>query len=105
MVRDSLDAVRLATRPAPRPSYLFTPRPVGIGSEELLEEARRIGWRLVDRAFVGRDEALWLTLDYREPNGWQLVPSGPDFYLGLPGVALVLGYLGHEPRTSPPSPR
>ena len=95
VVRDSLDAVRLATRLAPRPAYPLTPRPFGIGPEELLEEARRVGWRLVDRAFVGRDEALWLTLDYREPNGWQLLPSGPDFYLGLPGVALVLGYLGH----------
>ena len=56
--------------------------------------ASHAGDRIVERAFTNRKEALWLTLDYREPNGWQLVPSGPDLYLGLPGIALFLGYLG-----------
>jgi type 2 lantibiotic biosynthesis protein LanM len=94
VIRDSFDAIRIASPHVTRPSYPFVPRATRPEPEELLALARRAADRIVERAFTNRSEALWLTLDYREPNGWQLVPSGPDFYLGLPGIAFFLGHLG-----------
>ena len=93
VIRDTFDALRLTAEKPPRPSYTLVPstRP---GAEELLALARKAGDRIVERAFVSESEALWLTLDFRDPDGWQLVPSGPDFYLGLTGVAFFLGHLG-----------
>ncbi|HYI13127.1 MAG TPA: type 2 lanthipeptide synthetase LanM family protein [Thermoanaerobaculia bacterium] len=94
VIRDSFEAIRITGPGVPRPSYAFAPRTTRPEAEEFMALARQAGDRIVERAFTNRLEALWLTLDYREPNGWQLVPSGPDFYLGLPGIALFLGCLG-----------
>lgn len=93
VIRDSFDALRVSGREAGRPSYELVPstRP---SSEELLSMACDVADRIVERAFTNEREALWLTLDYRDPNGWQLVPSAPDLYLGLPGIAFFLGHLG-----------
>jgi len=93
VIRDSFDALRVSGPGAGRPSYELVPstRPA---SGELLALACRVADRIVERSFTNEREALWLTLDYRDPNGWQLVPSAPDFYLGLPGIAFFLGYLG-----------
>ncbi|HEY0142862.1 MAG TPA: type 2 lanthipeptide synthetase LanM family protein [Thermoanaerobaculia bacterium] len=91
---DSFDALRLSSHEAGRPSYTLTPRETRPTSEELLMLARQAGDRIIERAFTNHREALWLTLDYRDPNGWQLVPSGPDAYLGLAGIAFFLGHLG-----------
>ena len=93
VIRDAFDALRISGHEVARPSYALTPaeRPA---SGDLLALARQAGDRLVERAFANDREAHWLTLDYRDPNGWQLVPAGPDFYLGLPGVAFFLGHLG-----------
>jgi type 2 lantibiotic biosynthesis protein LanM len=94
VIRDSFDAVRISSPDVKRPSYAHAPRPARPAAEELLALAQKAGDRIVERAFTNENEALWLTLDYREPNGWQLVPSGPDLYLGLPGIAFFLGHLG-----------
>ncbi|HEX8411895.1 MAG TPA: type 2 lanthipeptide synthetase LanM family protein [Thermoanaerobaculia bacterium] len=93
VIRDSFDALRVSSHNVGRPSYELTPssRPT---SGELLALACRAGDRVIERAFTNEREALWLTLDYRDPNGWQLVPSAPDAYLGLSGIAFFLGYLG-----------
>ena len=93
VIRDSFEAIRISNPGVTRPSYAHAPstRPE---PEELLALACQAADRIVERAFTNGTEALWLTLDYREPNGWQLVPSGPDLYLGLPGIALFLGQLG-----------
>ncbi|HYC89230.1 MAG TPA: type 2 lanthipeptide synthetase LanM family protein [Thermoanaerobaculia bacterium] len=93
VIRDAFDALRISGPGIRRPSYELTPstRPA---SGELLALARRAGDRIVERAFTDEREAHWLTLDYRDPNGWQLVPAGPDFYLGLTGVAFFLAHLG-----------
>jgi type 2 lantibiotic biosynthesis protein LanM len=94
VIGDSFDAIRISDAGVPRPSYQHVPRATRPEPEELLALARRAGDRIVERAFTNRHEALWLTLEYRDPNGWQLVPSGPDFYLGLSGIAFFLGHLG-----------
>jgi type 2 lantibiotic biosynthesis protein LanM len=94
VIRDSFDAVRISGPDTPRPSYRHAERATRPDAEELLALACQAGDRIVDRAFANAREALWLTLDYREPNGWQLGPSGPDLYLGIPGIAFFLGYLG-----------
>ncbi len=94
VIRDTFDALRISGRAVARPSYDLVPRTRRPQQEELLGLARRAADRLVERAFENRDQALWLTLDYRDPDGWQLVPANPDLYLGLPGIALFLGCLG-----------
>ncbi|MCU1245123.1 MAG: lantibiotic modification protein [Acidobacteria bacterium] len=94
VIHDSFEAIRISSPEVTRPSYEHlpsAPRPKG---EELLALARQAADRVVERAFTNANEALWLTLDYRDPNGWQLVPSGPDVYIGLSGIAFFLGYLG-----------
>lgn len=92
VIQDSFDALRLSSHEVGRPSYTLTPGRTT--REELLALARQAADRLVERAFTNEREAHWLTLDYRDPNGWQLVPTGPDVYLGLTGVAFFLGYFG-----------
>lgn len=94
VIHDSFEAIRISGPGVTRPAYSHVPRATPPEAEELLALARQAGDRILERAFTNGKEALWLTLDYREPNGWQLVPSGPDLYLGLPGIAFFLAYLG-----------
>lgn len=94
VIHDSFEAIRISGPGVTRPSYRHAPSETRPHPDELMALACRAGDRIVERAFTNQHEALWLTLDYREPNGWQLVPSGPDLYLGLPGIAFFLGHLG-----------
>jgi type 2 lantibiotic biosynthesis protein LanM len=94
IIRDSFEALRITGHPAGRPSYELVPRATRPQSEELLALACQAADCLVERSFANEREAHWLTLDYRDPNGWQLVPATPDLYRGLPGIAFFLGYLG-----------
>lgn len=94
VIRDSFEALRITGHPAGRPSYELVPRATRPQSQELLALACQAADRIVARSFANAREAHWLTLDYRDPNGWQLVPAMPDLYRGLPGIALFLGYLG-----------
>jgi type 2 lantibiotic biosynthesis protein LanM len=93
IIRDSFEALCVAENPT-RPSYELVPRPTRPQPEELLALARQAADRILERSFANDREAHWLTLDYREPNGWQVVPATPDLYRGLPGIAFFLGYLG-----------
>ncbi len=94
IIRDSFEALRITEHPAGRPSYELVPRATRPQAEELLALACQAADRLVERSFANAREAHWLTLDYRDPNGWQVVPAIPDMYRGLPGIAFFLGYLG-----------
>jgi type 2 lantibiotic biosynthesis protein LanM len=94
IIRDSFEALRITEHPAGRPSYELVPRATPPQSEELLALACQAADRLVERSFANAREAHWLTLDYRDPNGWQVVPAIPDLYRGLPGIAFFLGTLG-----------
>ena len=94
VLRDSLDALLLGMEAQPRPSFHSQPRDTPPSRDELCDAASRLARRVVDRAFRGPDETLWLTLHHGEHQGWHLAPTGPDVYQGLPGIALALGYLG-----------
>lgn len=94
VIRGSLDVLRLAAGTPGRTSYRFRAGAGPASRNRLLEASRRVGRRLLDLAFRGPAEALWLMVDHGEPEGWRFAPTGPDFYLGLPGIALYLGYLG-----------
>ncbi|MCG8455712.1 MAG: type 2 lantipeptide synthetase LanM family protein, partial [Holophagales bacterium] len=94
IVHDAFEVVRLTTHEPPRPTYDFQERPEPASAAELLEAAEEIGERLLARAFQTEHEALWLAVDYAEPAGWRLAPTGPDVFQGLPGIAFFFGYLG-----------
>ena len=94
VIDKALETVRLTTEECPRPSYRFRERARPARREELLTAARQVADRLVAAAFQAPEEALWVTIEHREPHGWQLTATGPDLYQGLPGIALFLGYLG-----------
>ena len=94
VIAKALETVRLTSEDCPRPSYAFFERAEPAQRQELLDAARQVADRLVASAFQESEEALWLTVEHREPEGWRLSSTGPDLYQGLPGIAFFLGYLG-----------
>jgi type 2 lantibiotic biosynthesis protein LanM len=74
---------------------------VTVGRERLLDEAVRIGDRLVADMFVSRDErypATWIAPQVMtaEQSQWSPGTLGYDLYGGSPGLALVLAGLARE---------
>ncbi len=65
----------------------------------MVEEATRIGERLREIAVWDGDDVAWVALEFRERK-WLLEPVSSDLYVGLPGVALFLGYLVHGCRAA-----
>lgn len=63
----------------------------------MVEAAARIGDRLGEIAEWDGDDVAWMALEFREQR-WFLAPVSIDFYVGLPGVALFLGYLARIAR-------
>lgn len=61
--------------------------------ERLVAGARAVGEWFEAMALREGRYATWIGLEYRN-QFWSLVPMAEDFYAGLPGVALFLGYLG-----------
>jgi type 2 lantibiotic biosynthesis protein LanM len=59
-------------------------------SELLLDFACKIGDRLEELAFYGKNDASWLGLSFVQNDRWSLSPLGLDLYSGLPGIALFL---------------
>ncbi|MGD2071357.1 MAG: type 2 lanthipeptide synthetase LanM family protein, partial [Gemmatimonadota bacterium] len=94
VIRSSLEVLRLSETAPGRTSYPFRPGGEPASANRLLEASEATARRLLDLAFQGPAEALWLMIDHGEPEGWKLAPTRPDLYLGLPGIALFLGYLG-----------
>ncbi|HEX6097355.1 MAG TPA: type 2 lanthipeptide synthetase LanM family protein [Thermoanaerobaculia bacterium] len=94
LIRDTFDAVRISGPGVTRPSYELVPRAARPEQGELLALACEVADRVVERAFENGEQAHWMILDYREPDGWTVVPAHPDLWLGLPGIAFFLGHLG-----------
>jgi type 2 lantibiotic biosynthesis protein LanM len=63
--------------------------------EELLAAAVDVGRRLEGIALRGPRDAHWFGPEtVGATNDWTLQPAGPDLYLGIPGIALFLAFLG-----------
>jgi type 2 lantibiotic biosynthesis protein LanM len=63
--------------------------------EQFLEAAVTIGDRLAAIAFQSPRGARWYTAEtIGEKNDWTLRPAHLDLYLGIPGIALFLAFLG-----------
>ena len=63
----------------------------------MIEEAVRIGDRLGEIAEWEGEDVAWVALEFREQR-WFLAPVSIDLYVGLPGIALFLGYLARIER-------
>jgi type 2 lantibiotic biosynthesis protein LanM len=64
--------------------------------EEILAAAVDVGRRLEAIALRGRRDAHWFAPEsVGATKAWTLRPAGPDLYLGIPGIALFLAYLGN----------
>ncbi len=62
--------------------------------EAFLVEAMAIAKRLRELAVIREDTIGWLVLNMAGGQDWRPVPTGPDLYNGLPGIAFFLAYLG-----------
>ncbi|HET8846476.1 MAG TPA: type 2 lanthipeptide synthetase LanM [Ktedonobacteraceae bacterium] len=72
-----------------RPSQLSVTR------ELLIEHACVIGDHLCRRALIHEDVVVWMTPTFvKRDREWALRPVNIDWYDGIPGIALFLGYLG-----------
>lgn len=67
-------------------------------NEQFLNEAKKIGDEIVDRAIVGDDfkDALWFGLNLDNNEQFKLSPISIDLYNGSLGIVLFLGILAKE---------
>jgi type 2 lantibiotic biosynthesis protein LanM len=93
-IRASLATLSPFGRRPAAPSYVLGEAPPKAERPQFLEAARAIGDRLENLAVRGEGDVSWIGLALLQERFWSLVPLGPDFYDGLPGVAFFLGYLG-----------
>jgi len=91
--------VRYQDEPVARPPVRAPARVIDRAAvrRSMIEEAVRIGDRLGTIAEWDGDDVAWVALEFREQR-WFLEPVSIDLYVGLPGVALFLGYLARTSR-------
>lgn len=94
LIRGAFSAVRMELGQPSRSGYPFRESEVPAAPERLLAAARAAADRLAALAFEEEGRAQWLSLEYGSSGTWDFRPVQPDFYLGLPGIAFALGYLG-----------
>ena len=94
LIRGSFSAARLQKTPSGRPEYPFEEAVEPAGRERLLRAARAAADRLCTLAFEEPGGATWMSIEHVPDQGWAFQPTTPDLYLGLPGIAFALGYLG-----------
>jgi type 2 lantibiotic biosynthesis protein LanM len=93
LIRGSFSAPRLEQTSSGRPEYPFRETAEEAGGERLLRAARAAADRLCTLAFEEPAGATWMSIGH-DDQGWSLQRTRPDFYLGLPGIAFALGYVG-----------
>ncbi len=93
IVRNSLAGA--AAVPAPPSDYQLVAAASSPAADQLLVAALAVGRRLEALAFRRGRGAVWFGPE-PQANALKsmLAPAGPDLYLGSPGIALFLGYLG-----------
>jgi len=94
LIRGSFSASRLTQTPAGRPGYPFREAAEPAGRERLLAAAKAAADRLCTLAFEEPYGATWIEIEHGADQGWSFQRATPDFYLGLPGIAFALGYVG-----------
>jgi type 2 lantibiotic biosynthesis protein LanM len=62
-------------------------------SASLLDEAVRIGNKIVSDAFVDEEMAAWVTVREVRDGNYEPIVSGIDLYSGISGISLFLTYL------------
>ncbi len=92
----SLSTLGMSVEHARMPSYRTAPVLAQVAPNEWLKAAQKIGDHLVDLAFQSGPEAAWVGLSMVRERAWTLMPLGPDFYGGLPGIVFFLAYLGEH---------
>ncbi len=93
LIRSALAVVELDQGTA-RPSYDFRQTPEAATPERLLAAARAAADRLADLAFEEDGLAHWMQVEHAGARSWALGAAQADFYAGLPGIALALGFVG-----------
>ncbi|HET9228439.1 MAG TPA: type 2 lanthipeptide synthetase LanM, partial [Thermoanaerobaculia bacterium] len=93
LIRGSFSAARLDQVSPGRPEYPFQETAEEAGRERLLGAARTAADRLCTLAFEDPAGAAWMSIEHGG-QGWSFQRMRPDFYLGLPGIAFALGYVG-----------
>ena len=92
LVHNSLAALDLSREPQASHALGESSPP---SPRELLAAAVAVGERLAAIALCGPRDAHWLSAQtIGAGTSWLLQPAGLDLYLGLPGIALFLAWLG-----------
>ncbi|HEY1348250.1 MAG TPA: type 2 lanthipeptide synthetase LanM family protein [Ktedonobacteraceae bacterium] len=95
IIEASFASLSLDTHPVGEPTLQLCPTARPVTRQNLLDEARAIGDRLLKRALVHNGRVSWPGVSETNAREWRLLPAGPDLSNGLPGIALFLAYLGH----------
>lgn len=91
LVHNSLASIGLPLGSHPRYDFREADPPA---EEDLLAAAMEVGDRLESLALRGPRDAHWFTPQMTGSTHWELGPARLDLYLGLPGIALFLAWLG-----------
>src|SRR6266567_6616349 len=93
--RDSAMCNQRKIRPTSENLLALRPSQTLVTRERLLEEACAIGDQLCRRAIKYEDMAVWMSPTLISRTGeWAPRPVSIDWYDGIAGIALFLGYLG-----------
>jgi type 2 lantibiotic biosynthesis protein LanM len=95
IIEASFASLSLDTHPADEHTLRLCPTGRPVTRQNLLDEARAIGDRLLKRALMHNGGVSWPGVTETNAREWCLLPAGPDLSNGLPGIALFLAYLGH----------
>ncbi|HET8843789.1 MAG TPA: type 2 lanthipeptide synthetase LanM, partial [Ktedonobacteraceae bacterium] len=96
LVRASAMCEQMDVRPNTENLLALHPSQTPVTRERLLEEACAIGEHLCRRAITSEDMVVWMSPRLVTKSGeWAPRTVGIDWYDGISGIALFLGYLGH----------
>lgn len=89
-------SMQMTVHPTVNSLLTLHPSQTPVTQERLIEEACAIGDQLYRRAIRYEDVAVWMSPTVIKRDGeWALRPVGMEWYDGIAGIALFLGYLGH----------
>ena len=73
----------------------LNPQASDITRGEILQEAMKIGDRVVELAFRDKNRVGWLGVGMVSDRHWAITPASIDLYDGCCGISLFLAYLGN----------